>query len=436
MLRRILAVALAAFAMLFLSACGSRAAGYGVVLWGAASGGPTTGDVVAIVRDTPINDSVLVSLPGEKTPREFLLGRLRAFRSRSDALAFQRAFATNKETWAINTKTDDPPLPVRDSPAQDAKVVYKLASKQLVKIISRSEAQVTVSPYTDWWFEVVTEDGYSGWCFGHFLKEFTVAGDPSAEADRLRAQDDMLAQVMNTTWRPDWFVTMADKGALDLTMFREDVGLFPDPASNTIRLVLPLQSFEFHYSGSPQKQGTASYLFPGTDLRIDVLDRDGGRINVTWKQKEQLVTRLYVTMDADVAGLITAEQKRRADIYAGLITRGHTFTSSAYGTIRLGDDMRFSWQGFGKLVPSLVGPNAKGGGTIDLTLRVAPGIAADYDGALTFLFDEYPGAGVSFLYKAAAGGLRLTSLEDDSIKDLFVERPGLSPVVMFFTQSP
>ncbi len=435
MLRRNAAAALGVLACLLLAACGPRPSGYGVVLWGDPGGAPATGDIIPIVRDTPINNAVLVALPGQKSPREFLLGRMRTFRSRRDASAFSKTFAANLESWAVVTKADEPPLPIRDSPGQDGKVIYKLAPKQLVKIVSRGDSPVTVKPYTDYWYEVVTEDGYGGWCFGHYLKQFTVAGDPAAEADRLRAQDDTLATIMGTTWRPDWFVGMADKGALDLSMFREDVGLFPDASSKTIKLVLPLQSFEFHYTGNPQKQGTSSYTFPGTELRIDVLDPDVGRINVTWRQKDQLVTRMYVTYDGDVAAMVAAEQKRRSDIYAALVAHGHTLTSSAYGTVRLTDDMRFTWQGFSKLVPSLIGPNARGGGTIDLTLRVAAGIASDYDGVLTFVFDEYPDAGLSFLYKAAAGGLRLTSLARDSVQDLFVQRPSVTAVVLFFSQS-
>jgi hypothetical protein len=431
------AAALVVLPCLIMSACGSRAAGYAVVLWGQTDGSsPRTGDVVAIARTTAINSSVLISVTGEKAPREYLLGRLRSFKTEGEAAAFARAFGSSLESWAIVTKLDDPPLPIRDSPGQDGKVVYRLAAKQLVKIVSRSDAPVTVKPYTDYWYEVVTEDGYTGWCFGHYLKEFSVPGDPTAEADRLRSQDDTLALVMGSTWRPDWFVNMAAKGALDLSMFREDVGLFPDPGENMMKLVLPLQEFDFHYTGAPQKQGSASYIFPGTELRIDVLDPDGGRINVTWRQKDQLVTRLYVTMADDVAQIIAAEQKRRADIYSALFAHGSTLSSSAYGTIHLTEDMHFTWQGYSKLVPSLIGPNARGKGTIDLTLHVAKELSSDFDGAITFVFDEYPDAGLSFLYQAPAGGLRLTSLAKDSVQDLTVQGPSASPVVIYFTQSP
>jgi len=434
MLRRSLLLAVAVLP-LALTACGPRPAGDGVVLWGAKDGFPQTGVVVAVTRTTVMNGDVLLAVPGAKTPAEFPAGRIRPFPNRAAATAFARTFAASAASWAVVTKQDEVPLPVRDVASQEGKVVYKLASGQLVKVVSRSSAQASVPPYTDWWYEVVTEDGYTGWTFGHFLKPFTVTGDPTAEAERLRSQDDTLNLIMTTVWRPDWFVTMAAKGALDLSMFREDVGLFLLPDQNLVRLALPRQTFEFHYTGTPQRQGVRQYTFPGTDLRIDVIDPDGGRINITYQQGTQLVTRLYESMTDDVAALVSDEQKRRDDVYAELTARGSTLTSSAYGTITLSPDLRFTWEGFGKLQPGLIGANAKGHGTVDLTLRVGRSIAADWDGAITFVFDEYPDAGTSFLYKEVEGGLRLTSLARDSVTDLFVLHPSPVPIVLFFTQS-
>jgi hypothetical protein len=281
---------------------------------------------------------------------------------------------------------------------------------------------------------VVTEDGFTGWCFGHFLKPFTAAADPSAEAQRILSQDEVLARIMGTTWRPSWFLDQLAKGAIDLTMFREDVGLFPSPSDKLIKLVLPLSTFEFSYTGEPQKAGAASYTFPGTDLRIDVLDDE--RINVSYRYKDQPKTELYVMVKDDVAQVVSDEQQRRAGLYDSLLKKGATLASSAYGTIHLQPGMRFSWEGFSKLVPSLIGPDAKGKGSVDFSLHLRKEIAPDWDGALTFVFDEYPKGGVSFLYKSTAGGLRFSSLTKDSVQDLFVTRPSLSAVVIFFSASP
>ena len=436
MQRRMPAAALATAILVLLCSCGTRPVGFGVVLWGEVSGAPQTGAVVAIVQESPVNSSYLISLPGEKEPREYSMGRIRLFRKKADADGFASVYSATAGSWAVVTKQDPPPLPIRDSASQDGKGVYKLQKNQLVKVVSRSAEKTVVKPYTDFWYEVVTEDGYGGWAFGHFLRPFVASGDPGAEARRILSQDETLDTIMGTTWRPDWFLDMIGRGAIDLAMLRDDVGLFPSPSEKLMRLVLPLSTFEFHYTGEPQKVGVSSYAFPGTDLRIDVLDPDAQRINVSYRYKDQPVSRIYVVMKDDVSAVVAAEQKRRADLFDGLQKRGTTLTSSAYGTVRLLDGMRFSWEGFGKLVPSLIGTAAKGQGTIDFPLHVGKTLTATFDGVITFVFDEYPDNGVSFLYKEAADGLRLTSLGRDSVQDLIVTQTSFSPVVMFFNQSP
>ena len=81
--------------------------------------------------------------------------------------------------------------------------------------------------------------------------------------------------------------------------------------------------------------------------------------------------------------------------------------------------MRFSWDGYQKLVPTLVAADASGKGRVDFPLHAAKELAGDYDGVITFVFDHGTDSGgngapsspmtpnpytVSFLYKAAGGG--------------------------------
>ncbi len=429
---RSVAAAFLALCGLVLASCGARPVGWGVVLWGEENGAPRTGSIVGILQESAIGEASLIAVPGEKKPREYPLGRIRIFKRKSEASAFAAVYAANANDWAVVVKEDAPPLPIREAAAPDAKVVYKLQYGQLVKVVSRSAQKVDVKPYSDYWYEIATEDGSEGWCFGHFLKPFTTSADAAGMARTLLSQDDQLARIMGTTWRPGWFLDQMARGAIDLGMYREDVGFFPDPQNHVMKLVLPLSTFEFHYTGDPQKAGAASYTFPGTDLRVDVLDQD--RITVSYRYKDQPKTDLYVTVKDDVAQVIAAEQQRRSDLYDGLVKKGATLASSAYGTIHLLPGMRFTWEGFSKLVPAVIGADAKGGGSVDFSLHVGKD-AGDYDGVITFVFDEYPKAGVSFLYKAASGGLRFTSLGRDSIQDLFVTHPGLSAVVIFFRQS-
>jgi hypothetical protein len=361
------------------------------------------------------------------------MGRVRLFKRRGDAAAFAKLYAENATTWGFSGKQDPPPLPIREEAKQDAKTVYKLKPNQMVKVVSRSAEKETIKPYTDYWYEVVTEDGFGGFVFGHFLKIFNVQGDPAAEARRLMSQDETLDRLLGSTWRPDYFREMVAKGMIDLSVFREDVGLFPSPSENIMRLQLPLSTFEFPYTGI-EKLGASSYVFTGTDLRITVLDEE--RITINYRIKDQPVSGLYAIMTDDIAEVAAAEQQRRQDLYAQLTKPGATLSSSSYGTINLGQDMRFSWQGFDKLVPSVIGAKAKGGGRVDFSLHLAKELAGAYDGVISFLFDEYgESEAVNFLYKAVGGGLRLTPLVRDSVKELLVTGTGISPVVIFFSQS-
>ncbi len=120
--------------------------------------------------------------------------------------------------------------------------------------------------------------------------------------------------------------------------------------------------------------------------------------------------------------------------------------------------MRFSWQGYERLVPAVIARGAGAEGRVDFAYHLAKGLQGAYDGVITFAFDALSGqpasaeagsrgsdsalgGGVesrpreaSFLYKAAPGGLRFTSLTPDSFKDLYVNRVGISPVTIFFSQ--
>lgn len=445
MLRRASALLASLLPVVLVASCGVRPAGYGVVLWGETAGALSTGSIVPVVREAPINSSYLLAVPGENKPREFLMGRIRFFHTRRDAEDFSRAYAPHLQEWAVSMKQDPPPLPIRDLGSQEGRVIYKLKPGQVMKVVGRSAARETVQQFADFWYEVVTEDGYSGFCFGHYLKTFSTSGDPSQEARRILSQDEALDRIMGNPWRPDWFREMVARGAIDLAIFREDVGLFPSPSDNIFHLALPQYSLDFPYTGV-QKLGQSTYVFTGSDLRITVLDEE--RISIYYHYKDQRVAGLYTLMKQEVADLVTAEQKRRQAIFDSIVSRGASFSSTAYGAISLSADMRFTWTGYQKLVPSVIPADAVGKGRVDFPLHVGKELAGDYDGAITFVFDRAgdPGASaasasgaalysVSFLYKATAGGLRFTSLDRDSVTNLFVTHPGISPVVIFLTQS-
>ncbi len=443
------------FSVLLFS-CGARPTGWGVILWGDAAGPAVTGTVVGILKHSQIDDTYFISVPGEPKPREVATGKIRLFPRRADANAFAQSLSPYLGAWAFSQKEDSPPLPIREEAKPEAKTVYRLKPGQMVKIIGRSEQKAAVKPFEDFWYEVATEDGFSGWCFGHYLKVFTATGDPTEEAKKLMSQDETLDKILGSTWRPGYFLDEISSATIDLARFREDIGFFPNPSDNIFRLVLPLYSLDFHYS-QLERVAAGNYMADGTDLRIAMLDDE--RITIRYRYKNQAVDGTFVIVKDDVAALIAAEQKRRQDIFDALKARGGALASSAYGTIRLEDGMRFMWEGFDRLVPIVIGPGAQGTGRIDFSYRLSKDLQDSYEGVITFLFDDAGGAfgapnqpqarqgpqsitgtsaviqGVSFLYKTVSGGVRLTSLSPDSFRDIMVLRPSFSPVIIFFTQS-
>lgn len=426
------ALAVLAVTSLALCSCGPRAIAWGVVLWGDLSGPFATGAVVAITRDSQISDTYLVAVKGERQAREFPKGSVRRFARRAEADAAAETLAPWLTTWAFSRKEDPPPLPIREQADTGAKTVYRLRYGQLVKVVGRSAERVAIKPYTDYWYEVATEDGYVGWCYGHYLKVFTAEGEPAVEQERLLSEDDTLARIQGTTWRPDYFRKMINEGRIDLASFREDVGLFPDPDNRVFRLVLTRETLEFPYQRI-ERSGTTSYAAVGSDLRITVLDEE--RISVSYRDGDQQAGGLYAVLEQDVAEVIAGELQRRQDLFDRLRSAGATLTSGSYGVIRLEAGMRFSWQGFERLVPSLIGAKAKGAGRVDFPYHVGKELAGQYDGVITLQFDDGEST-VSFLVKNAAGGVRFTSLGRDAFEELEAVRVGISPVVIFFSQSP
>jgi len=426
------AFALLSISLLALGSCGRRAIAWGVLLWGDHAGPFATGTVVAITRESQLADTYLVTVKGEREAREFTRGRVRKFERRAEALAEAERVRPWLTTWAFSRKEEAPPLPIRETADPSARTMYRLRFGQLVKVIGRSAERVEVKPYSDYWYEVATEDGYAGWCFGHYLRVFTAEGEPGAEQERLLSVDENLERILGTVWRPDYFRKMINEGRIDLRTFREDVGLFPDPENRTFRIGLSRESLEFAYQRI-ERGGTTTYAAVGTDLRITVLDEE--RISVSYRDGDQQAGGLYATMEQDVAAVIAAELKRRQDLFDGLRGRGATLTSSSYGTIRLDPGMRFTWQGFQRLVPSVIGAKATGAGRVDFPYHVGRELAGRYDGVITLIFDD-GSTEASFLVTNAEGGVRLTTLARDAFDELDAVRVGISPVVIFFAQSP
>ncbi len=426
---------------LLATACGARA-GYGVLLWtpSGAGGSPgqaeqqvvspvpplgPNGSVLPLARESKMQNVYWVRPPGQRRLMEVPVWRMRAFEAKKGAEQFASAYRPLASVYAYSLRRG---LPVREAPGQDARIVYKLDLNQVVKVVWRAERPQKAGAYTNRWFRVLTADGYDGYCFGQYLVLFHTALDPYSEAAAAQARDENLARVLAGVWRPEYFREMIDKKRFDLRRFREDVGLFPEPAAKRVRIRKSIASYLFDYR-DVRKLSASSYQFAGSDLRVEVLGED--RLVASYPTPERLVSEVYVLIEEDVEELISKERERRQEIYKAFA--GSVLRSSAYGTIEFGDNMSFVWKGYERLVPSVVPPGAGETGRVDFRYHLDAEAARRYDGVITFRFGALPAErDVSFFYKLEGSAVRLVYAVPRGGDDLLMRSSAASTWVLFF----
>jgi len=412
-----------------LCSCGSRLVGYGLVLWAEEDTPFQTGQIIDIIQKSQIQESYLVRL-GRKEAAEIPQYRVRFFELREAAEEAAGAYGEYVNRFGYSERDG---LPIREAADQQARIIYKLRSGQLVKIVDQSSEPEEISSYRAFWYQVLTEDGTQGFCYGHFLPTFASKGDPAVEAAELAARDPLLDKLLGETWRPEYFRDMVRSGRIDLLRFKEEYGFFPDRENKEFRLVTTRYQETFRYEQA-ENVGAYRYRFPDTDLRIQMQSEE--RIALTYYRGSQLLSAVYVLFEEPIDEIIAAEQERRGELYERFRKRGTVLTSNAYGSIELLEDMRFRWRDSGRLEERIFLRPVAGAGSIDFPYFLSPELASKYQGVVTFRFDEYSEKeGTSFLYTFEPTGVRLVWLRPGEIVDLEALREPFSPLVLYFTYS-
>lgn len=434
--------ALGVVAVLVAVACGREPIGYGVVVW-SDGGALPTGAVVDLMDESELEATYLARIPApasgvEHEPLPIRQWRVRRFAGAEQASAFAAAYAPFTATYAYTERSG---LPIRAEASATAAIIYKLRPGELLKVVGRGDEPVTVGVYENHWYEVLAEDGTVGHTFGEFLVVLDTDGDPQAEIARRRAADPLLERVLTTVWRPAYFSGMIRTGRYDLTRFRADYGLFPEPAAQQFTLVGEGGTRRFPYREIERVGANVYVLHPpggagngdAAPARITVLSDT--HVALSYVLDGRLVTPEFLDLQRDVPAQIAAERARRDLLFADLMRRGAQLTSSSYGTFTLRAGRRFQWHGYDALVPGLVPSGLAGSGSVDFRYAPAAALGGSYDGAATFTFDR-PGEPVelTLLVEYGSGGVRLTPAVPNRAARLVAE-VSRSAVVMFFTFS-
>ncbi len=416
-----------ALAALFVSCSGHI--GYGVLNWSIPEQNLVAGDIVPVFIESHIGNVYVIGV--EKKRVEVPLWQITLYKSRSKAKRAADARADYRYAYAT-VKLDG--LPMRADPDNTARQVYRLKQGEKIKILKKGEGVPVLvgnSPLAGDWFQAMTDDGSIGWCFSYNLDVFDEReSDGSTAVAEQTGPDAVLQNLLSRAWYPDLYRTMIEDNRVDIDRINVAWGFFPGNDAGVARIENENGVVTFPYT-SIARGDDGKYAFVGSSLTVRVRRSDS--ILVEYTDATGMPQALYfASIGTTPADLVASEKERRAEVLAGIVSAGPGFTSGNYGVLRFLSGGSFVWSGYQLLSPTAIPASAGGGGKVSLPYFLSADIARDYDGALTFTFDQAPSR-VTFLYKLTDKGLRLEYVSESNVKDSVVQSRNLNPVIAFFS---
>jgi hypothetical protein len=391
------------------------------------------------------------------TPKEYLvqgsgvdkfeipLAKLELAGSKKKALQRAEEFAPYALMYA---ETLQDGLPIRESPDNGARRVYRLKQGEIVKILGSAKGTIAVgatgSPLPGEWFRVLTEDGVTGYCFSYRLRLFEHSGGPLtvAQESEAAAEDRDLEQVLSKKWYSDSYTAMINSGRLDLEKLSRYWGFDPGQDTGIARIKVENLDRSFSYTAI-RAAGSRTWRFEGTSLQMYLSSDASLELQFT-ENGGALRSLRFAALPSGVDDLIVQETARRQGLFDVLYSQGPSYISHNYGTLRFEENGRFTWTGYNILVPQVIPASALEGGVVDMRLFLADSLAGRYNGAFTLRFDT-AGAGISaasgraaevdFMYTLDNQGFRIEYVPPTSKDGIVVARRASSPMVIYFYRS-
>ena len=121
-------------------------------------------------------------------------------------------------------------------------------------------------------------------------------------------------------------------------------------------------------------------------------------------------------------------------MYTSLLETGTSFSSNAYGNIRMKFDGSFTWTDYKRLVPQIIPDGSDGTGKIRFDKFISGTLRDEYTDIISFNF-KYGDRiiPINFLYTLIDKKLRLTYVPDNDINNNIVEKKSISPIVIAFS---
>ena len=303
---------LAVLASVLLYPSCSRPIGWGVLLWSTGDPAIPSGTVLPVYIRSNIEQVWVVGVPEtyrkgkdgmDKT--EIPLPRFELAGSRKAAEKWAAEFFPLSLTYA---ETLQDGLPIRESPDNGARRVYRLRGGEIIKILAPAEGSAAISaggdPLPGSWYRVMAEDGSTGYCFSYRLKLFEHYGGPleAAPAEEEDTEDPDLDALLAKTWSPESYGAMVNSRRIDLEELSKKWRFDPGQETGIARIYMPDLDMSFNYTRI-QSTGSRSWRFNGTSLQMS-LRRDTVLAIQFTEQGGALRSLLFVALPVDIDDLI------------------------------------------------------------------------------------------------------------------------------------
>ena len=429
------------FIPLFFSSC-NRTLGYGVLFWSSEHPSVPSGTVLRVYIRSNINRVWVVGVPRElRTPEntinrfEVPLAHLELVGNRRRALERAEVFAPYALMYA---ETLQDRLPIRESPDNVSRLVYRLREGDIIKILNRVAGQVVIGasgdPLPGNWYRVITQDGTVGYCFSYRLRLFEHTGGSLAvfRYEQEEIVDHDLDRILTRTWSPESYGAMINARRINLEDLSQHWHFDPGQDTGVARIRTRDIDRTFSYTHI-RPTGTRTWRFEGTTLQMNL--RSDNLLAVQFNEPGgMLQTLTFVALPSRVDDIIHQETVRREALFRNIFQHGPVFTSNNFGTLTFQENGRFTWTGNMLLAPQVIPASALGSGSVDMRLFLSAAMNQHYSGAFTMNFDGIGGARfpVNFMYTRDAHGLRIEHAPQTSMDGLTVARRASSPLIIYF----
>ena len=426
--------------LILLNSC-TKLLGWGVLLWASEEPAIPSGTVLPVYIKSNLNKTWVAGIPeqyrsaaSDMDKFEIPLPLLELVGSRTAAEKRADEFASMARVYA---ETLQDGLPIRQSPDNVARRVYRLKMGEIVKPLAKVEGQAPVGAAGESlagdWYQVMTEDGTTGYCFSLRLRLFEHTGGTLSMTKNEDDEDDPdLDRLLLRTWSPESYATMVNSKRLDIEELAKHWEFMPGIDTGIARIYLPHVDRSFTYTGI-RAEGARTWRFEGSRLRMS-LRSDTTLAVQYYDDGGALKTELFVALASDIDDLIMQELARRDELFYNLYNTGPIFSSTNYGRLAFSEDGRFTWSGYQLLVPQVISALALGTGTINMGVFLGSAVSSLYDGAFAFNFEETGDRtrAVYFMYTLESQGMRIEYVPPSSMDGLVVARRASSPTVIYF----